>query len=220
MTLPELTWQIAYGRVGWGLVLAALLLALLPALLPGRWRPSRRVVGVLLALCLLLQLLPDKAAPSYWLGLAFTWPSGLLTGLCIAKLAQHWHGGPATPVMRTGLAIAIAISGGVLYLEAIGLLSLDLYYRGFDDTAAPAIGLLLGAGACWAAIAGKARAQSLAVLLAVLLFSVFRLPSGNVWDAMLDPLLWGWACWTLCQRGWRHWRLGRRAWPAAVLVPR
>lgn len=216
MTLPELTWQIAYGRIGWGLVLAALLLALLP----GAWRTSRRAVGALLAACLLLQWLPGEAAPSYWLGLAFTWPSGLLAGLCVAKLAQHYSGGAATSVMRSGLAIPIAIGGGVLYLEAIGLLSLDLYYRGFGAYAAPAIGLALGAGACWAAIAGKARVQSLAVLLAVLLFSVFRLPSGNVWDAMLDPLLWGWACWTLAQRGWRHWRLGRRARPVAVLVPR
>jgi hypothetical protein len=32
-----------------------------------------------------------------------------------------------------------------------------------------------------------------AVLGALLLFSIARLPSGNLWDALLDPLLWGWS---------------------------
>jgi hypothetical protein len=27
----------------------------------------------------------------------------------------------------------------------------------------------------------------------VLLFSLARLPTGNLWDALLDPLLWLWA---------------------------
>lgn len=44
---------------------------------------------------------------------------------------------------------------------------------------------------------GRNRAQAGAALAAVLLFSLARLPTGNLWDALLDPLLWGWALATL-----------------------
>ncbi len=207
MNLPEMTWQIAYGQLAWGVVLAALLLAFLPA----PWRRLRAPLAALVAACLLVQLLPGKAAPAYWLGLAFTWPSGLLTGLCIARLVQHWQGTPEQSLMRASLAVPLAITGCVLYLETMGLMALDFYYRGFGPYAAPILGLLLGALCTWAVIAGKARAQALAVLFAVLLFALLRLPTGNVWDALVDPLLFGWASWTLARRGWRHWRKDRRA---------
>jgi len=53
--------------------------------------------------------------------------------------------------------------------------------------------LLLAAGAARAIVQGRRREQAAAVLGAVTLFSLARLPSGNLWDAMLDPLLWAWA---------------------------
>ena len=31
MSLPDLAWQIAYGRVAWGIVVAAMLVALWPS---------------------------------------------------------------------------------------------------------------------------------------------------------------------------------------------
>jgi len=205
MNLPEMTWQIAYGQLAWGVVLAVLLLSFLPA----PWRRLRAPLAAIVAGCILLQLLPGKASPAYWLGLAFAWPSGLLTGLCLARLVQHWQGTPAPTLMRATVAVPLAITGCVLYLEAMGLVALDFYYRGFGPYGAPLLALLLAAGATWAVIAGKARAQALAVLFAVLLFALLRLPSGNVWDVLIDPLLFGWASWTLARRGWRHWRAVR-----------
>ncbi|RYE87400.1 MAG: hypothetical protein EOO78_35840 [Oxalobacteraceae bacterium] len=46
------------------------------------------------------------------------------------------------------------------------------------------------------------------MLGAVVLFSLLRLPSGNLWDALLDPLLFGWAIAALLAGALR--RRGRR----------
>ena len=63
--------------------------------------------------------------------------------------------------------------------------------------------------ACAAAIVrGRNRRQALPLLGAFLLFSLLRLPTGNIWDAVIDPLLWGWAVAALAADGLR--RLRRR----------
>ena len=53
------------------------------------------------------------------------------------------------------------------------------------------------------------RPQASAVLLAMMAFAILRLPTGNIWDALLDPLLWAWAFITLAGNSWRR-ILGRR----------
>jgi hypothetical protein len=192
MSLPDLASQIVYGRLAWAAVAATILLALLD-LLPVRPLP-RRVLGALLATVFVLFMLPGAASPAYWLALAFHYPSGLLFGCCVLKLRQHWdgqHGGGA--VMTPPLAAAIAVSGVILYLDAMGLLTQGYYYAGFGPTAAPLVALL-GACACAVAIVrNQARPQAGALLTAILLFTLLRLPTGNLWDTLLDPLLWGWA---------------------------
>lgn len=90
-----------------------------------------------------LQALPNAASPTYWLGLTFQWPSGMLIGLCLARL--YLADEPGNIVMPK-LAMLIAATGLVLYLDAIGLISVGLYYWGFDRYAAPALALLLAAG--------------------------------------------------------------------------
>ena len=50
------------------------------------------------------------------------------------------------------------------------------------------------------------------VALHLALFALTRLPSGNLWDALLDPLLW-----LTLQFGWLFSAL-RRRWPAATRV--
>ena len=189
MHLPDLGLQIIYGRLAWGIVLAALLVALWPR----RYALSPRTVGAVLLGMLALQALPNGAAPSFSLGLAFHWPSGMLVGLCLAKLYLAGAGEVRDAVMSTTLAIVIATSGTVLYLDAFGLISVGFYYWGFGPHAAPLIALLLAIGSGVAIIRGKARVQAVALLLALMSFTVLRLPTGNLIDALLDPLLWGWA---------------------------
>ena len=207
MHLPELEWQILYGRLAWAVVMAAAFAALLPQ----AWR-ARVLVAGLLVVSAALMALPHDASPAYWLVLAFQWPSGMLVGCCLLRLALRKPQSRALPVT---LAAPVALAGAVLYLDAMGWLAFGLYYAGFDAQGAPIIAMGL-ALACLLAIAhGRMRDQSIVLLGAVALYSIARLPTGNLWDALLDPLLWGWAVASLCVTGVRAYR--RRRDPDAPL---
>lgn len=188
MSLPELDLQIVYGRLAWAVVLATVLYALWPA-----WRRSRAVLPGILAGAALMMALPGAASPAYWLGLAFQWPSGVLLGYCLAWLYARWQDRPRDICLPLGLALPLVLAGAVLYADAIGWTAQGVYYWGFGPYAAPALGLLI-AFACAVALARvRARAAAFAVLFAMTLFALLRLPTGNLWDALLDPLLWMWA---------------------------
>jgi hypothetical protein len=200
MSLPDLAWQIAYGRLAWGIVVAAMLVALWPA----ARRLPRAALAAVLAATTLSMALPGEASPAYWLGLAFQYPSGMLVGLCLLALRARWQGEQAGACMPLSVAAAIAIAGTALYLDAIGWLSQGYYYAGFSPVAAPAVALIGTAGCALALLRGRGGRQNLALLGALLLFSLLRLPTGNLWDAVLDPLLWGWALATLVRRAVRR----------------
>ena len=216
MSLPDLALQIVYGRLAWALVAAAMLLAILPVLKPAllsTWlsklspkpspavyalRPRRSmanaafVPGVVIATVVLMAL-PDAASPAYWLTLVFQYPSALLVGFSLVSLHARWQGRPVRLVMAPALAVPLVVAGLVLYLEAFGVLALGLYSGGFGAAAAHD-GHRAGDGdRASDQRRGRANAGAAALLVAVLLFSVLRLPSGNLWDALLDPLLWSWA---------------------------
>ncbi len=199
MVLPELSWQFVYARIGWALVLASLVMAGWPA----AWRLPRRTFAAILGASSVLMALPGEASPAWHLGLAFQYPSGLLLGLCLVKLHARWTGVPAAP-MPPAAAAVLAVTGTFLYLDAAGLLARGYYYAGFGPDAAPALAVLLAGACAIAVLRGQARPQACALLVALLLFSLARLPSGNLWDALLDPLLWGWAVVSLCAAGVRR----------------
>jgi hypothetical protein len=200
MSLPDLAFQIVYGRLAWAIVLAALLLSLWPRT---RQLP-RAAVAIVLGGLGLLMALPGAASPAWWLGLALQYPSALLVSLCVLCLARRWQGRAPGVFLSTPLAAALAIAGTALYLDAIGWLSQGFYYGGFGPVAAPALACI-GIAACALALArGRGNRQHLALLGALLLFSLLRLPSGNLWDAVLDPLLWAWALASLARRGLRR----------------
>ncbi|KQQ86543.1 hypothetical protein [Massilia sp. Leaf139] len=205
MTLPDLAWQFVYGRLAWTFVLAALLLSLWPrAILRPRLACAVAMGGVGL-----MMALPGDASPAWKLGLAFQYPSGLLMSLCVLCLTRRWQGRAPGSFLPLPLSTTVALAGSVLYLDAMGVLSLGLYYAGFGPFAAPALALL-GSAACVLAILRRGGGWHAPALLgAFLLFSLLRLPTGNLWDAMLDPLLWGWALASLARRGLR--RLGSMA---------
>ena len=189
MILPELAFQIVYGKVAWSVVLAALASALWPA----AWRLTRPMVALMLAVPAAAMLLPGAASPAYWLVLAFQWPSGLLVGLCLVSLMHGWQGRRAQLWMPPAMGAAMALGGAALYLDAIGLLSRGLYFWGFTEVQAPLAGLVLLGGCAWAALMNLARPHALALLGAVVAYAMLRLPTGNVWDAVLDPFVWAWA---------------------------
>ena len=136
--------------------------------------------------------LPGSASPAHWLGLVFQLPSVMLVACCaVPLLARHAasHVGPAL-----GLRFALCIAGGglLLYADSSAWLNLGLYARGFDPRGGPLAALLAGAGALWALRSAESRITGLIVFACVIVFCLTRLPSGNVFDAFVDPLIWLW----------------------------
>jgi len=186
VNLPDLMLQIVYGRLAWALVASALLLALLPV-------TARRTKVLIVAATVALMALPGPASPAYWLTLALQYPSGLLLGFAVMALRARWHGRQPRFAMRPGLALGLAAIGLLLYLDTFGVVALGLYYGGFNPVAAPLLACAAAIGFAVNAWRGHAAAPAAAMLMAQLLFSGLRLPTGNLWDALLDPLLWSWA---------------------------
>ncbi|MFC7514468.1 hypothetical protein ACFQUU_05585 [Herbaspirillum sp. GCM10030257] len=202
MNLPELEWQIIYGRIAWSVVLTALGIAILQHF----GRTSRTAVSLLLASAMLFAVLPGESSISFWLGLAFQWPSGLLFGLCLVKLHLTFRGSLEKTVMPVTLSVPIVLGGALLYLDAIGILSLGIYYVGFEPVFAPLLALMLAIASSAVAVIGKMPSSAFALLLAAAMFMLLRLPTGNLWDSLLDPLLWTWSLVSLCATGlqWRR----------------
>jgi len=188
-----------YLGLAWGLVLAALALVFLrrrgmkPMGLQ-RWLPP-----LLFVWC----LLPGGLSPVFWLGLAFRAPSGLLALLCAWVLLRHYRpqtaGTSGFESLRGGSPVLVLL-GWALLLDTFALWPLSLYAWGFAPLTLGVLVLL----AClpWL-LRGYATLSGLLVA-ALLLHVLVRLPSGNVWDAVLDPWLW-----LLLQVDWLRRRLRR-----------
>lgn len=193
MSLPDLSLQIIYARLAWALVAASMLLSVLPALLPKLFPVlAQRTKLIVASTVALAMVLPGEASPAYWLTLVFQYPSGLLTGYSLVALYARWTGKRVDFALHPAFAVLLTVLGAVLYLDAFGVLALGLYYHGFDADAGAVLAVtaaLAGVAAIWL----RFGAGGAALLTAVLLFSLLRLPSGNLWDALLDPLLWAWA---------------------------
>lgn len=201
MTLPTLLLQNAYGKLAWAIVIAAVIASLFSA----SRQLTRREVGQLVGLAVVVALLPEQFSPVYWIALAFQWPSGMLVALCLLQLSRPWRQAPTGSSMPMPLAAAIAVFGIVLYLDALGLASLGLYFWGFGPRGAPMFALAAMALCVAGIVKGYARPHLFAALGAFALFTLLRLPTGNLWDALLDPLLWVWALLSLAATAWRAW---------------
>jgi hypothetical protein len=189
------TWLMRLDlSLGWSLVLA-LLSTVLSARAPLR---VRRVLALVLVLW---TLVPGTFSLDYWLGLAFHTPSLSAQLLCLVFLKRRlfpsasalgaddkWQG-------RHGLvgivvALGYVLLGYLLLLDTFAVLPLQIYAWGFS---AGAIVVLLAFGLVPWLLCGRAmryQLMSCLVPLALLLFAATRLPTGNVWDAVLDPWLW------------------------------
>ena len=195
MNLPWLGLQVVYTHVAWGVVLAACGVGALS------WRtpfPSRLAMGWMI-FSLVACALPGPASPAHWLMLAFQLPSLLLVACCGMTMLANARCVTCYRVLPPGLALGLAIVGAVLYVDTVGWFGMGLYVRGFGPEAAFA-GLLVGAAAVLAIATDQSRSAGFAVLLALMVFALCRLPTGNVWDAVIDPLLWLWAIFSLMAR--------------------
>lgn len=210
--LPELIWMQWGMRIGWGIVGTWLLVQAVQWVRDAAARRSAAraapvPAGALALVCVAmvgLMCLPGTASPAFWLGLAFQLPSMATLVLCVASL---WHRSDQREDPRTvfWVALAAVVLGWVLLLDTFAVLPWQVYAWGFS----PAAVLLVAALAIlpWlAGAAARAPVLTYGLPLAVLVYAVLRLPTGNVWDAVLDPWLWLVAHIVLLRSGAAHWR--------------
>lgn len=209
--LPPARAMQLFAALGWALVLA-----LLGAVVASRL--SLRARRYLAAALVLWTLLPGPLSPSYWLGLAFQAPSlsaALLSLGLLQRLLFRTADTTALPAASEGapqgvlrqevlLAVPVLLGYGLL-LDAFAMLPLQLYAGGYSPVLL--LVLLLVSLLPWVLRGSQRGSHSWALWvapMALLLFAATRLPSGNVWDALLDPWLW-----LVLQGAWLH-RLYRR----------
>ncbi len=195
-------------HLGWAIVLGCGVRSL-----AGRfaWR-HRSALGWL---TLIWTLLPGALSPAYWLGLVFQSPSLMSVFLCMGWLLQQARRAPnaldlnAAAHARSfsvlqGLGVLL---GWVLLLDTLAWFPVSVYAWGFGAGAVAVAAVM--AALFWLQQGTRASGLPFCVLA---LFALTRLPSGNLWDALLDPLLW-----LTLQFGWLFSAL-RRRWPAATRV--
>jgi len=167
--------------------------------------------------------LPGAVSPAYWLGLAFQTPSLMSAIICLgwlwgsalpfdpsplrqvqdrpssgqARLRANGNEGIGAVFEIPGTALKIlsligVVLGWVLLLDTLALLPVSIYAWGFNSAAVAAVAVC--AALLWVALGSVGSALPLLVLT---LFVFSRLPTGNLWDALLDPWLW-----LALQAGW------------------
>jgi hypothetical protein len=188
--LPHPVVQYLSVHLGWGLVLAALVLWA-----ARRWAGmSRTGPAVLGAIAFGSCFLPGALSPSFWLGLAFQAPSLCTALICATLLREQLRkeaAPPTAPVLGVMPVIVVGVVlGWLLLLDTLAILPVQLYALGFHPVTSGLL-LLLGLLPCNVHGAAAWRNAWVRVLpAAVVLFVLSRWPSGNAWDAVLDPWLW------------------------------
>ena len=191
--------QLLALRLGWMLVLAALAAYAL------RPFPARlRLAGVIAAAgaC----WLPGYWNPCWWLGLAFQSPSLTLQGLSALYLFRLWQLRQVAPAdaqsslayarWPNGLLLLASVAGWLLVLDMLAVFEVHGYWIGFTPHAVLANLLVAALLELVSMREGhpprlqKYRDLSAILVVSMLILLVARLPTGNAWDAALDPWLW------------------------------
>lgn len=182
-------------QLSWAMVVFALAL---------RFANSFKVAAVLgLVMLVPHGWMPDVFAPSGYLALAFQTPSLvafvwaiLYSGQSFARLKKGTDYKPMTTLdLPTWLFAIGVLFGWALVLDTLNLwpswFNPQLYALGFGVQAFWFV-LLISAAVLWSV--AKAKSSLLTTTVAALsvcaIYALLRLPTGNVWDALLDPFVW------------------------------
>lgn len=194
MKLPAFELQALWLDAGWSVVLTALALAVLSqrGALATASRRRWALLGIGGAVGAAM-LLPAPWSPSFWLGMAFQYPSLLLAGLAAGSIVRLLSpptlaAAPLLPALPAATLLGLAAA---LYAGAFGWVSYDLYAVGYGPYVAAAVASVLVA--LWAGFDRRSGWLCCALAAAALLHTATRLPTGNAWDALLDPFLAAWA---------------------------
>ncbi len=162
---------------------------------------AQRVLYGLAALAVVLWFwCAGSYSPVPLLGLVFQSPSVLSVVLCgrlifVAAWRTAPDMNPVSSAMASRLgwlwALGLSLLGWALMLDTFALLPFQMYAWGFGPAAATlAMTLPILVGVLAHQTDNARLGGAWMVGLAVSVFLVLRLPTGNVWDAILDPLLW------------------------------
>ena len=171
-------------QCAWALVLGAATSTVSRRLVnPWRWSLTVAVMA--------WTLWSGTMSPAHLLGLAFQSPSWTSVVLCWMVLLRDWKRQGKTdfssdaPANQVGLVLAIVVMGWALLLDTLAVWPVSVYAWGFGFAAfaSAALAVLL----MWM-VNGTPLVYLAALILA--LYGLTRLPTGNVWDALLDPWLW------------------------------
>jgi hypothetical protein len=190
--LPTLWLMQACLSLGWAVVTAGLGAVLAQKLS----RHSHWAAGAA-TVCALWAWLPGPYSSSYWLGLAFQMPSICAVLLSAALLWDLFANARGQAQGRKGgkdhrAAIGWAVAGvalsACLALDTFAVFPVSVYAWGFSGFAVVvALGSSLLPWVIWHN--DRSGALHWIVPLAIALFVALRLPTGNLWDALLDPWL-------------------------------
>lgn len=196
---PEIALQSIALHVGWALVLGAVSAFCL--------RPFPKMLRlIVLVLVMLAGLLPAEWSPGWWLGLAFQTPSITLQGIALFYLVRMWRMRDVSPRETVdsaayarwpnGLLLTAICIGWLCTLDTFAAFEVQLYALGFTPYAVIASLLLATVLRLFSLRSGDApdmqRHRDLAVIIvgAMAIHVLTRLPTGNAWDALMDPWLW------------------------------
>lgn len=189
--LPSTLVQYAGLYGAWTLVLAWG-----AAALTRRWSP-RYGWGVVLVVAF-VTVVPGLSSPAYWLGLAFQSPSLSSLLLAIGGLIVKARTRPmkASADNNGWVLVACAVGaslGWLLLLDTLAWWPISVYAWGFSPSAVAVLASALAIG--WTLLGGARTGSTRGLVLSVpslalVIFVITRWPTGNVWDALLDPWLW------------------------------
>lgn len=195
--LPQAVFLPLWVKLSWALVASAVVLRLTYACKPTLWPAA--VVAVVM-------LLPRTDVLSGYLALAFQTPSLVLVAWalwCWADVLQL-----RGPVVTTPLPVALlgVLLGWALVLDTLNywptFFNPQLYALGFEAAGLWCVLATAAAVLLWTEVPRRWVLSAVAVLA---VYVLLRLPTGNVWDAVLDPFVWL----ALHVQLWRTWRASR-----------
>ncbi len=154
---------------------------------------------------------PGPWGASFWLGLAFQIPSLSAAFLALSVVlhrASHrtsaYTDPPQAPQAWSLAWAALAVAtGALLVLDTFAVFDFSMYQWGFSPAAfVVALGIAL---LPWlvSGTQGLRQTPVWTLLAALAVFLLTRWPTGNVWDAVLDPCLWLLALVHGLRRPWR-----------------
>lgn len=184
--------KLIYGYLGhvllWMFVLRALLVPLTPLWVAQS--PTQKL------LWLALLALPALGIAYFTLGMLSQF-SAVFTFLLFIGLTHFVHGFPPTPMPPWSFAVA-AFAGLLLYASALGFLRFDIYVFGYQ-----ARWLALTAAVLALLLWSSAPMVSWALAFSLLAFALGLGASRNLWDYLIDPIMFFSAVYFFARHFWR-----------------